>query len=302
MMAAQLLRHRRHRGAAAHGRSDRPGRQGRRRVDARVARDVRLDRLRQEGDTALARRTRRCGRRMSVALDILTIVAVSAGAFFFLAGTVGLLRFPDTLTRLHALTKADNLGLGLVVLGLLPRAGSARSGSSSSASGCSSSWPAPRSPSSSRAPRCATSRRPEHDASGRRGSGGAGPGRRSLDDRRPRDLRGGRRLRHLWLAADTRLGAPRRRRRGAHRDRDRQRLDRRVAARCGGPPAGHRDAGGGRAARSARTPRRCGAVGDGHGGARDRCAAPCPTRRPRSRRRPSRTSARPVSATPSRAS
>jgi multicomponent Na+:H+ antiporter subunit G len=40
---------------------------------------------------------------------------------FFLAGTVGLLRFPDTLTRLHALTKADNLGLGLVVLGLLPR-------------------------------------------------------------------------------------------------------------------------------------------------------------------------------------
>jgi multicomponent Na+:H+ antiporter subunit G len=39
---------------------------------------------------------------------------------FFLAGTVGLLRFPDALTRLHALTKADNLGLGLVVLGLLP--------------------------------------------------------------------------------------------------------------------------------------------------------------------------------------
>ena len=65
---------------------------------------------------------------MSVARDILTIVAVSAGAFFFLAGTVGLLRFPDTLTRLHALTKADNLGLGLVVLGLLPQAGSLRDG------------------------------------------------------------------------------------------------------------------------------------------------------------------------------
>jgi multicomponent Na+:H+ antiporter subunit G len=43
------------------------------------------------------------------------------GAFFFLAGTVGLLRFPDTLTRLHALTKADNLGLGLIMLGLLPQ-------------------------------------------------------------------------------------------------------------------------------------------------------------------------------------
>ena len=58
---------------------------------------------------------------MSQLLDLWTIVAVSAGVFFFLAGTVGLLRFPDTLTRLHALTKADNLGLGLVVLCLLPR-------------------------------------------------------------------------------------------------------------------------------------------------------------------------------------
>jgi multicomponent Na+:H+ antiporter subunit G len=59
---------------------------------------------------------------MSIVLDFFTVLAVTAGAFFFLAGTVGLLRFPDTLSRLHALTKADNLGLGLVVLGLLPRA------------------------------------------------------------------------------------------------------------------------------------------------------------------------------------
>lgn len=59
---------------------------------------------------------------MSLALDTFTVVAISAGGLFFLAGTVGLLRFPDALTRLHALTKADNLGLGLVVLGLLPQA------------------------------------------------------------------------------------------------------------------------------------------------------------------------------------
>lgn len=56
-----------------------------------------------------------------VLLNLWTILAVSVGVFFFLAGTLGLLRFPDTLTRLHALTKADNLGLGLVVLGLLPQ-------------------------------------------------------------------------------------------------------------------------------------------------------------------------------------
>lgn len=45
-----------------------------------------------------------------------------AGAFFFLAGTVGVLRFPDVYTRLHALTKADGLGLGLVVAGLVVQA------------------------------------------------------------------------------------------------------------------------------------------------------------------------------------
>lgn len=58
---------------------------------------------------------------MSLLLDAWSVVAVSAGVFFFLAGTVGLLRFPDALTRLHALTKADNLGLGLIVFGLLPQ-------------------------------------------------------------------------------------------------------------------------------------------------------------------------------------
>jgi len=57
-------------------------------------------------------------------LDAFSIVAIVAGAFFYLAGTVGLLRFPDAYTRLHALTKADNLGLVLVVIGLLPQVAS----------------------------------------------------------------------------------------------------------------------------------------------------------------------------------
>ena len=64
---------------------------------------------------------------MITLLDLFSIAAIGAGAFFFLAGTVGLLRFPDSLTRLHALTKADNLGLGMVALGLIPRADSALS-------------------------------------------------------------------------------------------------------------------------------------------------------------------------------
>ncbi|HEV7256242.1 MAG TPA: monovalent cation/H(+) antiporter subunit G [Bosea sp. (in: a-proteobacteria)] len=53
--------------------------------------------------------------------DGFTLVFVAAGALLFLAGTLGLLRFPDTLSRLHALSKADSLGLGLIVIGLLPQ-------------------------------------------------------------------------------------------------------------------------------------------------------------------------------------
>ena len=58
------------------------------------------------------------------ALDAASALLVLAGAGFFLAGTVGLLRFPDVYTRLHALTKVDNLGLGCVVVALMLRADS----------------------------------------------------------------------------------------------------------------------------------------------------------------------------------
>lgn len=51
-------------------------------------------------------------------LDLVSCVSLVAGASFFFAGTVGLLRFPDVYTRLHALTKADNVGLALIVFGL----------------------------------------------------------------------------------------------------------------------------------------------------------------------------------------
>jgi multicomponent Na+:H+ antiporter subunit G len=52
-------------------------------------------------------------------------VLLLAGAAFFFAGTLGLLRFPDVFARLHALTKADNIGLGLIVAGLALESGSA---------------------------------------------------------------------------------------------------------------------------------------------------------------------------------
>jgi multicomponent Na+:H+ antiporter subunit G len=55
-------------------------------------------------------------------IDLLSMVLILGGAAFFLAGTVGVLRFPDVFSRLHALTKGDNVGLGLTVLGLALRA------------------------------------------------------------------------------------------------------------------------------------------------------------------------------------
>lgn len=58
------------------------------------------------------------------ALDWAALPLFAASAFFFLSGTVGLLRLPDLFTRLHALTKADNLGLGFAVAGLALRSGS----------------------------------------------------------------------------------------------------------------------------------------------------------------------------------
>lgn len=57
-------------------------------------------------------------------IDGLGTALILAAVPFFFAGTVGLLRFPDVYTRLHAVTKADNLGLGLLVASLALHSGS----------------------------------------------------------------------------------------------------------------------------------------------------------------------------------
>lgn len=51
-------------------------------------------------------------------MEIFSALLLSLGLLFFIAGTVGLLRFPDVYTRLHAVTKADTVGLGLVCAGI----------------------------------------------------------------------------------------------------------------------------------------------------------------------------------------
>lgn len=50
-------------------------------------------------------------------IELAAKLLIGLGLLFFAAGTVGLLRFPDVFSRLHALTKADNLGLGFIAFG-----------------------------------------------------------------------------------------------------------------------------------------------------------------------------------------
>ncbi len=53
-----------------------------------------------------------------VVVEIIGSLLLIAGLFFFMVGTVGLLRMPDTYNRLHATTKCDTLGAGLILLGV----------------------------------------------------------------------------------------------------------------------------------------------------------------------------------------
>lgn len=63
------------------------------------------------------------GTELSTELGILawfcSSVLLVLGLVFFIAGSVGMLRFPDSFSRLHAVTKADALGLGSIVAGLM---------------------------------------------------------------------------------------------------------------------------------------------------------------------------------------
>ena len=54
-------------------------------------------------------------------INITSLVLTGIGTFFFVLSTLGLLRFPDVYSRLHALTKADNVGLGFIILGVALR-------------------------------------------------------------------------------------------------------------------------------------------------------------------------------------
>lgn len=54
-------------------------------------------------------------------LIVLSGVLLAAGSLFVLTGAVGLLRFPDFYTRIHAGGITESAGAGLILAGLLLR-------------------------------------------------------------------------------------------------------------------------------------------------------------------------------------
>jgi len=56
-------------------------------------------------------------------IDLISKFLIVFGLFFFFVGTVGILRFPDALTRAHGAAKADTLGAVLCIMGLVLQAG-----------------------------------------------------------------------------------------------------------------------------------------------------------------------------------
>ena len=60
---------------------------------------------------------------MTLLIDGLSWICLVTGSVFCVLGGVGLVRFPDFYTRIHASGLTDTLGAGLIVLGLMLQAG-----------------------------------------------------------------------------------------------------------------------------------------------------------------------------------
>ncbi|MTI46922.1 monovalent cation/H(+) antiporter subunit G [Sporosalibacterium faouarense] len=51
--------------------------------------------------------------------EILIIITLFGGLFFFAVGTIGILRLPDFITRVHSAAKCDTLGAVLCLTALM---------------------------------------------------------------------------------------------------------------------------------------------------------------------------------------
>jgi len=56
-------------------------------------------------------------------VEILSWALISAGSFFVVVGAIGVYRFPDFWTRLHASSVAESAGVILLLAGMMVQAG-----------------------------------------------------------------------------------------------------------------------------------------------------------------------------------
>lgn len=56
---------------------------------------------------------------MEILHMLIVILLLLGGLFFYFVGTLGLIRMPDVFTRMHATTKGDTLGAGLILLAVI---------------------------------------------------------------------------------------------------------------------------------------------------------------------------------------
>jgi len=60
---------------------------------------------------------------LETVVHILSWVLIVSGSFFVIVGAVGILRFPDFWSRLHAASISDSAGVILLLLGMAMQAG-----------------------------------------------------------------------------------------------------------------------------------------------------------------------------------
>ena len=60
---------------------------------------------------------------MTLLVDAASWILIVAGSFFILTGAIGLIRFPDVFTRMHAASLIETLGAGFLFAGLMLQAG-----------------------------------------------------------------------------------------------------------------------------------------------------------------------------------
>ena len=60
---------------------------------------------------------------IEVILDIISWFFLLGGSFFCLTGALGLLRFPEFFSRIHAASLTDTLGASMILIGLMFQAG-----------------------------------------------------------------------------------------------------------------------------------------------------------------------------------